>query len=244
MKSNFKPIMKMFAVTGLVALMIYYIDNILATLPNYDKIATESPWIVSDLVHLPQFLIPFTIILYITKGKPSKYGFNLNEDPPIFTHDRMLLVGICFGLLMAIIPIIQALTGSPVGVPKPVTLVNILGYLSFQWVIVGLSEETMFRGLIQTYLMNNMSGDIIILGNKLHIGTLISAIFWGGFHIINVINMPFSAALLTVAITTPAGLMMGYVYQRTGSLFSTIIVHNTIFGVPLTFEYLLYFLGY
>lgn len=242
MKSTSRPILIMLAVTGLVTIVICSIYNVLSMLPNYDKIATESSWVVSDLVHLPQFIIPFLIILYITKGKPSRYGFNLNEDPPTFTHTRMLMVGTCFGLLMAVKPVIQVLKGASVVVPKPVTLVNVLGYMSFQWIIVGLSEETMFRGLIQTYLMNNLDGGITIMGSKLHLGTLLSAFFWGGFHIINVINMPFNAALLTVAITSPIGLIMGYVYQRTGSLLSTILVHNTIFGVPLTFEYLLYFL--
>ena len=234
----------MLSVTGLVAILIYYINSVFSTLPNYDKIVSESSWIISDLVHLPQLLIPFLLILYITRGKPSEYGFNLNEDPPTFSHSRMFLIGACFGLFMIVKPVIQVFTSSSVGVPEPVTLVNVLGYMSFQWIIVGLSEETMFRGLIQTYLMKNLCGEIVILGNTLHLGTLFSAFFWGGFHIINVINMPLGAALLTVAVTTPIGLIMGYVYQRTGSLLSTILVHNTIFGVPLTFEYLLYFLGY
>lgn len=45
-----------------------------------------------------------------------------------------------------------------------------------------------------------------------------------------------------VVLTTVAGLLMGYAYQETGSLLTTIIVHNTIFGVPLTVGYILYWL--
>jgi membrane protease YdiL (CAAX protease family) len=44
---------------------------------------------------------------------------------------------------------------APVDVPQPVTPANVLGNMTFQWIVVGLSEETMFRGLIQIYLMNN-----------------------------------------------------------------------------------------
>jgi len=40
------------------------------------------------------------------------------------------------------------------------------------------------------------------------------------------------------------GLLMGYAYQRTGSLLTTILVHNTIFGVPLTIGYIFHFMGY
>ena len=109
---------------------------------------------------------------------------------------------------------------------------------------MGLSEETMFRGLIQTYLMENLEGSVEILGHGVHVGTVVAALFWGGFYIVNALNMPLGAVLLTVLITTPIGLLLGYAYQRTGSLFTTILVHNTLFGVPLTIGYVLYFMGF
>jgi len=100
----------------------------------------------------------------------------------------------------------------------------------------------MFRGLIQTYLMNNLERYVKILGHDLHIGAVIGAILWGVFHFINILIMPLGPVVFTVALTTLAGLAMGYAYQETGSLLTTIIVHNTIFGVPLTLGYLLYWL--
>jgi membrane protease YdiL (CAAX protease family) len=244
MKLKFTPILKMLTVTVTVAISIYYINAMLLDLPNYETLMIESSWIFADLVHVPQFLIPFIIILYITKGRPSQYGFNLKEDPPEFTHRRMLMIGLCSGLLMSIKYLIKIVNGLPLDVPQPVTPTNFFGYMTFQWIIVGLSEETMFRGLIQTYLMENLKGEINLAGHGLHIGTVIAAILWGGFHIINALNMPLSAAVFTVVITTPIGLLMGYAYQRTGSLLTTILVHNTIFGVPLTIGYILHFMGY
>jgi membrane protease YdiL (CAAX protease family) len=239
-----KPILKMLTVTVTVAIMIYYINALLLTLPNYETLMIESTWISADLVHVPQFLIPFIIILYITKGRPRNYGFNLKEDPPEFSHKRMLYIGLCSGLLMSFKYIIQIVRGVPIDVPQPVTLMNFFGYMTFQWIVVGLSEETMFRGLIQTYLMKNLEGSVIVVGHELHVGTVIAGIFWGIFHLINVLCMPLSSALFTVVVTVPIGLVMGYAYQRTGSLFTTVIVHNTLFGVPVTIGYLLYFLGY
>jgi len=92
--------------------------------------------------------------------------------------------------------------------------------------------------------MNNLEGYVDLAGNRLHIGTIIAAIFWGVFHIINVLNMPLSSAILTVLITTPIGLLMGYAFQRTRSILTTILVHNTLFGVPLTISYILYIIGF
>jgi membrane protease YdiL (CAAX protease family) len=154
----------------------------------------------------------------------------------------MLGLGILFGLLMSLEHISQAARGMPVEVPQPVTTGDVLGNMTFQWVVVGLAEETMFRGLIQTYLMKNLSGHIKIFGHDLHIGTVIAAIIWGAFHFINILVMPIGPVIFYVFITTIAGLAMGYAYQETGSLLTTVIVHNTIFGVPLTVGYVLYWL--
>ena len=116
MKLKLTPILKMLTVTVTVALSIYFINAMLLDLPNYETLMTESSWIFADLVHVPQFLIPFIIILYITKGRPSQYGFNLKEDPPEFTHRRMLIIGLCSGLLMSIKNIISIVKGLPVDV--------------------------------------------------------------------------------------------------------------------------------
>jgi membrane protease YdiL (CAAX protease family) len=244
MKLKLAPVLKMLIVTVAVGIIIYFINALLLDLPNYEILMTESSWIFADLVHVPQFLIPFIIILYITKGRPGNYGLNLKENSPMFTHRRMLTIGLCSGLLMSIKYVYQIVSGLPLDIPQPVTPSNILGYMTFQWIIVGLSEETMFRGLIQTYLMENLEGEINLARHRFHIGTVIAAIFWGGFHIINALNMPLSAALFTVVITTPVGLLMGYAYQMTGSLLTTILVHNSLFGVPTSIGYILYFLGY
>ncbi|NOR16440.1 CPBP family intramembrane metalloprotease, partial [candidate division WOR-3 bacterium] len=170
------------------------------------------------------------------------YGFNAKVKPPIFTHKRMLIIGIIFGLLMSLRYISQITNNIPLDIPMPVTFVSVVGNMTFQWIIVGVCEETMFRGLIQTYLMNNLKGNVHMLGHDLHIGTVIGAIFWGGFHFINIIIMPLGPVIFFVILTTAIGLLMGYAYQKTGSLLTTIIVHNTLFGVPLVIGYILYWL--
>ena len=228
------PIFRMLAVSLVVAWSIFIIsENI-----------QGSPLLLAILVHVPQFVIPFAIILYMTHGNPRSYGFNLEEDPPEFSHRRMFFIGLVSGLVMSIQYLVQIAKGLALDIPQPVTPVDVLGHMVFQWIIVGLSEETMFRGLIQTYLMENLDGYVDVAGHGVHVGTVAAALFWGGFHFINVLNMPFSSAVLTVLITTPIGLLLGYAYQRTGSLLTTILVHNTLFGVPLTIGYVLYFMGF
>jgi len=232
----------MLGVTAIVTAIIVSIYAALQSLLSFEAVMRDSFWIVADLVHIPQFLIPFVLICWLTKGKLGDYGFNLKQKRPVFTHRRMLILGILFGLLMSLKYVSSIIRGAPLDIPQPVTLGNVLGNLTFQWIVVGLCEETMFRGLIQTHLMKNLRGYIRILGHDLHVGTVIGAVLWGVFHFINILIMPFGPVVSTVALTTVAGLFMGYAYQETGSLLTTIIVHNTIFGVPLTIGYILYWL--
>jgi len=234
-KFKLTPIFKMLGVTVLVAIIIVAIHIWFKSHP------CKYSWILADLYHIPQFLIPFLMICYLSKGNPKEYGFNLNEES-FFTHKRMAIIGVSFGILMSVRYIPQVVEHALLDIPYPVTLANVLGNMSFQWIVVGISEETMFRGLIQTYLMKNLDGYIKMFGHDLHIGTVLGAVFWGGFHFINILIMPLRAVIFFVILTTGIGLLMGYAYQRTGSLLTTIIIHNTLFGTQLTLGYIIYWL--
>jgi membrane protease YdiL (CAAX protease family) len=235
------PIIRMLCVSVGIALLIILIDWLARSHTGLKDLTVAYPWLLADLVHIPQFLVPLAIIFYITKGRLRTYGFNLQQDPHL-THRRVLAIGVALGLLISLRYVFQIVRTGAVDVPQPVTAVNVAGRMTFQWIVVGLSEETMFRGLIQTYLMERLEGHVRLMGHDFHIGTVIGAIFWGGFHILNVLIMPLGPVLLLVALTTAIGLILGYAYQRTGSLLTTIIMHNTIFGVPLTVGYVLYWL--
>lgn len=235
-----EPIVKMLAVVVVVITLIIFIFMGFRLLPDYESLMNESGWILAGLVHIPQFLIPFLLIYYISEGNLGEFGFNLREAPH-FTHKRMLAIGILFGLVFSLRHIVQFVTGAPLDISYPVTPLNIIGNMTFQWIIVGISEETMFRGLIQTYLTERLDGNVEIAGREFQIGTVIAAVFWGGFHFINMlVGMAVDTAFFLVLITTAIGLLMGYAYQKTRSLLTTIIVHNTIFGVPTLIGYILY----
>ena len=237
------PIIMTLSIIILVSIVIILINTYIKSFPNYENIVNNSSWMIAHLVHIPQFLIPFLIICFITKGKLSEYGYNMNQKPPAFTHIRMFILGVSFGLLLSLKYLPQIINKTSIDIPQPVTLLNVIGNMTFQWIVVGLSEETMFRGLIQTYLMNNLKGFVTILGHDLHIGTVIGAIFWGAFHFINILVMPLASVVFVVILTTIAGLAMGYAYQETRSLLTTIIVHNTIFGIPLTLGYIIHWIS-
>jgi membrane protease YdiL (CAAX protease family) len=236
------PIARVIAVTAVVAACIVVIDAWLVRSAGGEALVRRSPWVLADLVHLPQFLIPLLLIWVITGGNLSRYGFNVQQTRQL-SHKRMLMLGLGFGIIMSFRYITQAVRGEPIGVPQPVTPINVLGHMTFQWLVVGLSEETMFRGFIQTYLMETQEGRLRLIGHEVHVGALIAGVLWGLFHFINILVMPLRATVITVVVTIPIGIVMGYAYQQTRSLLTTIIVHNTIFGTAVTIGYLIYWLA-
>ena len=139
----------MFLVVIIVTVLISFIFLGFNLLQGYEIVIDESGWILASLVHIPQFLIPFLLIYHISQGKLNEYGFNFRETSH-FTHKRMLKIGILFGLAFSSKYVIQIFAGAPLDISYPVTPLNIVGNLIFQGIIVGVSEETMFRGLIQT----------------------------------------------------------------------------------------------
>jgi membrane protease YdiL (CAAX protease family) len=232
------PILKVIGVTVAVAVAIVLINQAFESIRMDERIEDDASWILAIMVHVPQFVIPFLLIVLATRGRIGEFGFTTRANPP-FTHKSMLGLGLPFGLLMSIRYIGPLIDGSPLDTPRPIRISTVLGNLAFQWIVVGLSEETMFRGFIQTYLMKSLEGHLKMLGHEFHIGTILGAVIWGLFHLINILIMPWNTVLFYVFLTTAARLAMGYVYQESGSLLSTIIVHNSLFGVPLTIGYIL-----
>ena len=96
------PILRMLGVASIVTLVIVIVDATVRLLLNYEAIVEDSSWMLAHLAHVPQFVIPFALICYITGGRLREYGFNLKQNPPVFTHRRMLGLGALFGLLTSL----------------------------------------------------------------------------------------------------------------------------------------------
>ena len=125
------PIIMTLSIIILVSIVIILINTYIKSFPNYENIVNNSSWMIAHLVHIPQFLIPFLIICFITKGKLSEYGYNMNQKPPVFTHIRMFILGVSFGLLLSLKFLPQIINKTSIDIPQPVTLLNVIGNMTF-----------------------------------------------------------------------------------------------------------------
>lgn len=87
-----------------------------------------------------------------------------------------------------------------------------------------LTEEFGFRGVILTSLNMTSLGKRSFLGFRL--GTLVSAVAFGAYHLVALLaGMPLKEAPLFVASALGAGIVFGYLYQRTQNLWYGIFIH-------------------
>jgi membrane protease YdiL (CAAX protease family) len=187
---------------------------------------------------LSSLLVSLLIIWRISKGKFGDYGFTLRS------RDLKLGPSLWIGVIMAsllVIPELSQMVRGSYKLSYDPTLVNVFGMMSFMWIFPGITEETLYRGLMQTYLMNELDGNVKVLRWNLHKGTIIAAIIFGLIHSFRVFSgETIGTAIITVIYAFMYGLIMGYVYQETRSLAGPIIMHNLADGGATTITYLLY----
>ena len=106
---------------------------------------------------------------------------------------------------------------------NPVTLAAQLVALAL---VVGPSEELLFRGVIQTSLNRSIHAAMRWRGWRLPLGTLFAAVLFGLFHLVNLGFQPLATTLEQVAVGIALGLVIGVLYDRTGNLIGAGLFHS------------------
>ncbi|TMF88365.1 MAG: CPBP family intramembrane metalloprotease [Chloroflexi bacterium] len=106
---------------------------------------------------------------------------------------------------------------------NPVTLAAQLVALAL---VVGPSEELLFRGVIQTSLNRSIHAAMRWRGWRLPLGTLFAAVLFGLFHLVNLGFQPLATTLEQVVVGIALGLVIGVLYDRTGNLIGAGLFHS------------------
>ena len=216
---------------------------LLRRIPGYVHIAQNSPWIPKYIGDSLAFAVAMLIIWLLSKGRLQDYGFTLAR------RNLKIKISITLGLILGFIGILlehfpELISGAKIEPAHlyALTVVNVLGMMSFQWIFVGIFEETITRGLVQAPLLKRLKGIVKIFKWDFHIGTLITAIIFGVGHLGP--HMFFSGSLLGIAphilFATLYGLCSGYIYQETKSLAGPILIHNIVDGLIFSIDYFFY----
>ncbi len=186
--------------------------------------------------HVVQMLIATVLIALLTRGHFKKAGFNLQnmrESLNLLTKGffPVLLIFLLAG--HAIVPLIQATP--PERFTGDLRLLDFSGMMIFSWIIVGLSEETVFRGFFQSALAKFWNGTFRLFDTDIPIAGFIAALIFTIAHI-SFRNMSADPRQLILAFVL--GLYYAVAYYRTGSLLAPIIAHNLVDGGIITVEWI------
>ena len=227
----------------LVALLLYVASQGISLLHVArfffpEQVLSVYAWIGVYEHHLWQLAAALCFIAIFGRSRFSDWGLNL-RNTSLSWHIFLKFCVVC-SPIMVIAVIVPALRSHNIdlGIFAPTTIRNIIGWLSFEWLFVGISEEILFRGFIQTYLAQSWVGVLRIKGLSFSHAGLLTTILFCLAHI-NPLHPHIDWEQQFFAFGL--GLYYSEVYRRTGSLLNPILAHNFSDGLAVTLQYLIYF---
>jgi membrane protease YdiL (CAAX protease family) len=225
MKSQNKMIFGVLALL-LAFLFFFVIDRFAIYLTDiFLKDSFGYTWL--SVHHVIQILLTVAIMALPWWRKPlSEWGFNLKNHQKTFNIILKFTIGWIFFSTIFIL-ISQWIAGWPKLLGFYLSAENILIYLFFESIIVGISEEIVFRGLVHGTLSPYFNKRIK-LGFTISYAGLISALCFAIAHI-GFQFFPFgitSFAPMQILVAFALGIFYAVLREETGSLLGPILAHN------------------
>jgi CAAX protease family protein len=139
---------------------------------------------------------------------------------------KAALWGLAFGLIMLVADDGAALSRGLAPTAPAAGAVDIVGWLTFELFIVGICEETLFRGLLLG-LLEALSPSRLRIGRfSLSTAGYTIALVFALAHVGNFRTMPWPMALSQQLYAAALGVLYAWLRERSGSLAAPIVAHN------------------
>lgn len=188
-------------------------------------------WLYMIQHHLVQMVLALLVIGVVGRMHFNDWGLNLRN-----WRRSLRMTGsfaVIFGIVIAASTAIQIAGGVEPRNPVGATMTEVLGRLFFMLVISGLSEEVLFRGMMQTPLTRWFPGVVRLRTLDLPVAGVITALIFAAVHI-NFTLAPLAITNLywpQVILAFVLGVVYAVAYHRTGSLLAPILMHNISNGL-------------
>jgi len=108
----------------------------------------------------------------------------------------------------------------------PLTTQNVVGWLTFQGIVVGPTEEIPYRSLLLGYLTAAMPGKVRFLNIRMNGAGVVVALVFGLGHLMNFGQMPFWGLIRQVLGAFVFSLSCAYWFERSRSVLAPIVFYN------------------
>jgi len=221
-----------FAIPYLGAYLAYFSSRLFHT-PSPQ--GPTLPWLYAQ--HAAQFLVALLGLLIIRRWVPADYGLHWPRQKTYFLPAA--LWGALFGLIMTLVDYApQLLTHTKPDLGYPLTTGNVVGWLFFEGVYVGPTEEVPFRALLVTYLAATMPGKVRFGRFEMNWAGVLVALIFALLHATNFNLRDWPLALGQQVYAFLLGVLYAYWLEKSRSVVAPIIGHNASDGI----EYALVFL--
>jgi len=182
------------------------------------------PWLYMQ--HGFQLLVAL-IVISILKFTlvPADYGLHWPRDKTYFWP--AILWGSFFGVLMTVVDYAPHLLAHSKPDPGfPLTSTNIWGWIFFEGIYVGPTEEIPFRALLVTFLATTMPGKLHIGRFNMNWAGVIVALIFALLHANNFDARHWPEALGQQFYAFALGVLYAYWLEKSKSVIAPIIGHN------------------
>jgi hypothetical protein len=181
------------------------------------------PWLYWQ--HLWQTLLALVAIFAIKRFMPFDAGLRWPQEK---TYIRpAILWGVFFGVLMTVVDYAPDLIAQrPMDLGFSLTRTNVVGWLGFEGIYVGPTEEILFRSLLVGYLIAAMPGTIRFGRYAMSWAGVIVAAIFAFAHVASFITKPSFAAFGQQLYAFALGILYAYWFEKSKSVVAPIVGHN------------------
>lgn len=181
------------------------------------------PWLYAH--HAFQFLLALIAIAIVKRFVPADYGLHWPREKTYI--GAAVLWGVFFGVLMTLVDYApQLLARTTPMLDYPLTAPNVWGWLVFEGVYVGPTEEVPFRALLVTYLAATMPGRLRLGRLEMNWAGVIVALLFALAHATNFMSRPWPLALGQQLYAFALGVLYAYWLEKSRSVVAPAIGHN------------------
>ena len=181
------------------------------------------PWLYAQ--HGAQFVLALIAIAIVKIFVPADYGLHLPRGKTYC--GTALAWGVFFGVLMTLVDYAPQLIAHTV--PKldyPLTAANVAGWLGFEGIYVGPTEEVLFRSLLVTFLAATMPGRVRVGRYEMSVAGVAVALIFALAHMESFSTEAWYLALGQQIYAVALGILYAYWLEKSKSIVAPILGHN------------------
>jgi uncharacterized protein len=181
------------------------------------------PWLYAQ--HGAQLLLALVAIAIVKYFVPADYGLHLPRWKTYVAP--AILWGLFFGVLMTLVDYApQLIARSKPTLDYPLTTPNVAGWLGFEGLYVGPTEEIPFRALLVTYLAATMPGKLRIGRFDMNMAGIVVALIFALLHAANFSLRAWPMALGQQLYAFALGVLYAYWLEKSKSVLAPMVGHN------------------